>query len=134
MKFYHEGKPIPKMRPKFSKGRTYDPQHKEKTNLKWLFASQFREQGHLNRLKGPICAEVNICIEIPKSWSKKAKRNANYATSRPDLDNYCKMYFDVLNEIAYDDDSQITTIHAQKRYSEKAGVEINLSEEQLDAS
>ena len=42
------------------------------------------------------------------------------------MDNYLKFYCDVLNEIAYDDDKQITKIIAEKVYSSQPRVEITL--------
>ena len=46
--------------------------------------------------------------------------------ARPDMDNYLKFYCDVLSEIAYGDDKQITKIIAEKVYSSQPRVEITL--------
>lgn len=128
MRFYHSGIPIAKQRHRIARGIAYDPQTKQKRGMKFEFANQFRSQGCLNRLQGAIKAQVNISYPIPKSWSKKRQRNSldKLVTSKPDLDNYEKFYFDVLNEIAYHDDSQVASIQSQKRYSNKPGVEILL--------
>lgn len=128
MNFFHYGIPIAKKRHRMANGIAYDPQSKEKRNLKWVFASQFRQQQRLKQLEGPIGASVDIGVPIPLSWSKKRREAAlwRFAPTRPDLDNYEKMYFDVLNQIAYKDDSQISSIFSQKRYTNKPGIEINL--------
>lgn len=126
MKFYHSGNPIAKQRHRMANGIAYDPQEKIKRGMKFEFANQFRQQGYLKALEGSISAIVSISYQIPKSWPKKRKITANYKTSRGDLDNICKFYFDVLNEIAYKDDSQVVELYAQKRYSDKEGVEITL--------
>ncbi len=128
MRFYQTGVPVAKKRHRTSKGRRYDPQHSEKMKLKWIFAAQFREQGFLKPLEGPIEACVEIYCPVPKSWSKKRREKAlfTYVETRPDTDNYLKFYFDVLNKIAYNDDSQIASVSSDKRYNNKPGVEINL--------
>jgi len=132
MIFFHAGKPIAQQRPRFANGIVYDPQSKEKTRMKFEFANQFRSQGCLNALEGPIAAKVDILCPIPASWSKKHKESvlsgvANYVTSRPDLDNYIKFVFDVLNKIAYNDDSQIVSLSSKKIYSKTPGVTIEIS-------
>jgi len=126
MRFYHSGTPIAKQRHRTANGMTYDPQAKVKRGMKWEFANQFRQQGHLKALEGPISAIVDISYQIPKSWPKKRQITANYKSSRPDIDNIAKFYFDVLNEIAYKDDGQVVELHTQKRYSDKPGVVITL--------
>jgi len=128
MHFYHSGAPIAKKRHRMANGIAYDTQSKIKRNLKWEFAAQFRNQGYLKPICGPIACHLDISVQIPASWSKKRKKAAlsQFVTSRPDLDNYEKMYLDVLNKIAYEDDSQIASIISNKRYNNKPGVSITL--------
>jgi len=131
IQFNHLGKPIAKNRPRFANGVVYDSQNKEKLKMKWDFADQFRSQGFLSTLEGPIIATVDIRHPIPKSWSKKRKvsvltGNDKFVTTKPDIDNICKWYFDVLNQIAYNDDSQIVSLTSKKTYSNNPGVEITL--------
>jgi len=126
MRFYHTGLPIAKQRHRIAHGIAYDPQSKQKRGMKFDFANQFRSQGHLKPLEGAIRAIVNISYQVPKSWSKKRQITANYKTSRPDIDNIAKFYFDVLNQIAYNDDAQVVSLVSQKLYSDKPGVEILL--------
>jgi len=130
MRFYHQGKPIAKQRHRMANGIAYDPQSNEKRGMKFEFANQFRQQGYLNTLEGPIEAALDIRVQIPKSWSKKRKESCliknEFVVARPDLDNYEKFVLDVLNGIAYHDDSQIAKLSSQKRYSNNPGIEINL--------
>jgi len=126
MRFYHEGKPIAKARHRMVNKFAYDPQEKEKNQMKWQFTAQLASQCGLKALEGAIAAQVDISYQIPKSWAKNKRITANYKTSRGDLDNIIKFYFDVLNGIAYKDDSQIVSLFAQKKYSDKQGVEITL--------
>ena len=39
-------------------------------------------------------------------------------TKKPDLDNVIKSALDALNDVAYDDDSSINEIYANKQYGE----------------
>lgn len=126
MLFTHVGKPISKQRHRMVGKFAYDPQSKLKNEIKFEFANQHRTQGYLKPLEGSISAMVDISYETPKSWSKRARETANYKTSRPDIDNIVKFYFDVLNGIAYQDDSQIVSLFSQKLYSETNNVSINL--------
>ena len=141
MKFIHKGKPIAKQRPRFANGIVYDPQDKLKRLMKFEFANQLRQQGSLKALEGAISACVDIKYPIPKSWSKKRRIEAldSFVTVKPDVDNITKFFLDVLNQIAYHDDSQIAKVYAQKTYSDDPGVrivltEINNQEESQDVS
>jgi Holliday junction resolvase RusA-like endonuclease len=90
--------------------------------------NQFNSNGYLNALQGPIMANVVFHVPIPGSWSQKRKEEASgeFVATRPDIDNYEKFYFDVMNGLAYKDDSQIVKTKTQKIYSTKPHVEINL--------
>ena len=126
MLFIHSGKPISKQRHRMVGKFAYDPQAKLKNEIKFDFANQYRSQGYLNALEGSFSALVDISYEVPKSWANKAKQTAYYKTSRPDIDNIVKFYFDVLNGIAYHDDSQVVSIFSQKLYSNKNEVAVKL--------
>jgi len=104
----------------------YDPQDKIKRKTKLEFTNQLRRQRRLKALEGPISVILDISYQTPKSWSKKRKITANHKTSRPDTDNITKFFLDILNEIAYKDDSQVVELYAQKKYSDKPGVKITL--------
>lgn len=80
----------------------------------------------LDAMKGraPVeCACKLVVIaacEIPKSWSGKKRRDAEFGwikpTGRPDLDNVTKACLDGLNGVAFRDDSLVTDIDARKYY------------------
>ena len=97
---------------------TYDPQSDIKNETKLKLLTQMRERGFKIELVRPLHMILIIYTPMPKSWSTKRRVEfqGKYCTSRPDLDNYIKFYCDVLNEIAYHDDSQIVSIDAQKVY------------------
>jgi Holliday junction resolvase RusA-like endonuclease len=110
----------------------YDPQARVKKQIKADFTKQFNDQGYLKPIEGAIAAIVDISHQIPQSWSKKRQISvlsgtSNYVTSKVgDVDNICKIYFDILNQLAYNDDSQIVALFAKKTYSKKPGVNITL--------
>jgi Holliday junction resolvase RusA-like endonuclease len=132
MKFYHEGKPLVQQRHRMAGTIAYDPQARVKKQIKADFTKQFNDQGYLKPIEGAIMAIVDISHQIPQSWSKKRQISvlsgtSNYVTSKVgDVDNICKIYFDILNQLAYNDDSQIVALFAKKTYSKKPGVNITL--------
>lgn len=125
-----EQTPIAKARHRhFTRGSrviTFDPQSVDKNAAKSLFANQMRENGDRSFTKQALSMELTVHSPIPPSWSK-TKQNAlegQPKISKPDLDNYIKFYSDVLNEVAYEDDNQITRIWSEKLYSTHPRVEI----------
>lgn len=133
VKFVIESIPIPKARHRTKiLGRriiTYDPQHQAKMRTKALIRLQM-DQNNYNILENcPLEIEVLSFVEIPQSLSQKKKDEleGTYCYKRPDIDNYCKNYFDILNEIAYKDDGQISSLISKKIYSKNPRVEITLN-------
>lgn len=49
-------------------------------------------------------------------------------TKKPDSDNIIKIILDALNGIAYHDDSQICSIHFEKKYAEIPVTKITIKE------
>jgi Holliday junction resolvase RusA-like endonuclease len=47
---------------------------------------------------------------------------------KPDCDNILKAYFDAMNKIVYDDDSQIVEIYSKKVYGTIGMVEVLIRE------
>ena len=69
----------------------------------------------------PVYAYIEIIQPIPKSWSKSRTLQAIAQKLLPitrngDLDNIVKSILDALNTYAYEDDAQVTTVYASKRY------------------
>lgn len=132
MKITIKGKPIAKKRPRFArKGKfvtTYNDQHTEGGRILWEAQRQINEKP----LSGPIELFIKFYMPIPKSTSKKllrAMRNESYPhIKRPDLDNLLKMYKDILNGVAWDDDSQVYKVKARKIYSHEPRTEIVIKE------
>lgn len=123
-------KPIAKARHRhFTRGDrviTFDPQSVDKNAAKSLFANQMRGNGDRSFTKQALSMELMVYSQIPQSLSKvkQSALEGQPKITKPDLDNYIKFYSDVLNEVAYEDDNQITRIWSEKLYSARPRVEI----------
>lgn len=88
-------------------------------------------QGRAAQLKGPLSIRGMANIPILQSWSKKKRSRVCFGevlpTDRPDLDNYTKAAFDVLNGVVFKDDSQITDVIVTKRYKAEAALVITVA-------
>lgn len=71
--------------------------------------------------KAPMSLTLRFYFKRPKSKSKKAT-----PTVRPDIDKVCRAVGDALSGICYQDDSQITSLHAEKYYGEPERTEIQV--------
>jgi Holliday junction resolvase RusA-like endonuclease len=115
------GKPIPKARPRFSKWGTYDVQSKLKKQVAMQIKEQIAQQGLLKPVVGEITCHMTFYMPIPKSWPKNRLKQLEGGNvphvKRPDCSNMCKFYEDILNGLAYEDDSQITKLTCEKVYS-----------------
>lgn len=78
--------------------------------------------------KVPLSMSATFFIEKPKSKSKKVLM----PVTRPDTDNYLKLCLDALNQYVIPDDSQVTTIHARKRYGTPPRITLVIEEEGLE--
>lgn len=67
-----------------------------------------------------------------KSKTKKFKEHAFFQlfnpTTKPDIDNILKCVLDGLNEVAYQDDKQITEIYAKKLYDHVSRLVVRIEE------
>lgn len=109
--------PVGKGRPRMTrKGFVYTPintRHAES-----MIRNIYLDYARKNKLpvidrRIPLSLQVQFHIRKPKSISKKIK----YPTKKPDIDNYLKLVMDALNGYAYQDDSQIIEVIAEKRYA-----------------
>ena len=134
IRFSVPGKPFGKQRPRFvRRGRftsTYTPKETVEYENK-VKESYKREVGNI-KLEGAIEAKIVGTFPIPQSASKKQKDEilsgrVKY-TKKIDCDNMAKSILDALNEIAYDDDSQVFDLSAKKRYGENPRVDVLLRE------
>jgi Holliday junction resolvase RusA-like endonuclease len=135
MKIVIIGEPVAQGRPRFARQgafiRTYDPEASRswKQTARLIAIEQMREQ---SPLCGAIELRISIHRKIPQSWSRKKQERALSGflrpTSRPDTDNYIKSVQDALNGIVWKDDSQVVALIADKWYSDKPRIEIDVRE------
>ncbi|MCE5319428.1 MAG: RusA family crossover junction endodeoxyribonuclease [Parachlamydia sp.] len=127
--FELKGDPIPWKRPGRNNktGAIYDQQKFEKEQLRWLLKSRYREEP----LKVPVEVQFTFYMPIPKSTSGPRRRDMLYGVlkhmSKPDCDNMCKFYLDVMNETIYEDDSQVFKLSMQKLYATEPCTLIEIS-------
>lgn len=143
MKIIIPGKPIPKMRARYSKrGKhviTYDPQDKDKKVVQKVMTDQLI--AHYDSAQKMIGQELyKICtskvfsvqfifflpVNASDSVSAKNKKlwGITRASTKPDYDNLEKFYLDCANGILWDDDASVVKAQALKLYSEEPRVEI----------
>lgn len=101
MKFSIPGNPLPKQRPRSSKGRFYSPSSKEEKRV----ADHIRAQ--MDRKK-PCGSEVAVTVRFYRGDKR-----------RVDLDNMLKLVLDSANGIIWEDDYLIVQIQARKSYDKE---------------
>ena len=133
-KFVIPGEPQTKGRPRFTNMgkyvKTYTPG--ETVLYENLVKLSYIEQCKDIRLEGAISATITSIFSIPKSVSKKKRKEMLDGTIKhtksKDLDNIAKTVLDSINGIAYDDDRQICRLYVEKIYGEIPRVEVTLKE------
>ena len=134
--FTVEGTAVPKQRPRISRGRAYTPKRTKDYEERVL--NEFRSScsGFYPAFGKDV--PVRICIsviqEIPRSWSKKKRAQAESGEIVPlsrngDVDNIAKSILDALNGFAYEDDCQVTTLIITKQYGVNPCAEVRLGED-----
>ena len=83
-------------------------------------------------LDGPVALSLIAFCGIPKSASKR-KTAAMLAgelrpTRKPDLSNVVKVVEDGMNSVVFRDDALIVSIMAEKRYSDRPRLEVEIRE------
>lgn len=129
--FSVQGKPVPKGRPRVTQHGTYTPKSTQafesSVRRAWLESGGYKfQQG------APIAVYVRAYFPIPKRKSKKARAALDskpYLAARGDIDNIVKAVMDALNGFAYQDDSVVFAINAEKRYSDCGRTFVVLSDE-----
>ena len=131
-----EGNPIPKGRPRFRRTKTFITTYTPRKTLD--FEDQVRKHsmeamGKTDLIESPVCVILYFRLPVPQSYSKKRSEaclsGLEKHTKRPDLDNLVKSVLDGMNGVIFKDDSQITTLHATKVYSNVVGVNIVVKED-----
>ena len=131
------GKIVGKQRPRFNMytKRTYTPS-KTKNYEDMISYSFYNKYKKFKPLSSNLEVHLIFYFEIPKSYTKKQRLEIQNGTVRPnkkpDIDNCIKSVLDALNKVAYNDDTQILKIIAEKKYTfeqEKVNIIIKEIEE-----
>jgi Holliday junction resolvase RusA-like endonuclease len=110
--------PVAKGRPRFAKGRTYTP--KKTKDFEAHVKALAREQYKNGPIRGALKMTVVFTIKRPKTVKRE------HPTVKPDTSNMVKSLEDALNKIAYEDDSQIVSFCAAKRYGESGSIYVEI--------
>lgn len=123
-----EGEPVAKARPRVTmiggRARAYTP----KKSADW--EKHIRASLQCRPTDVPVALKIQFYMPIPKSYSKAKRQQAidglMLPSKKPDIDNLIKAVMDALNGYAWLDDNQVVQVSAVKRYSETAGVWIEV--------
>lgn len=116
-------KPEPKQRPSFSRKRKKAYTPKKTKDYEEKISDYFLSHVKVERFDKDVPLVVNLIfgMPIPKSTSKKKAKvmleGAIKHTKTPDIDNLQKAVLDALNGLAWEDDSQIVKVTAEKEYA-----------------
>lgn len=128
IEFFVHGDPVAQGRPKFFRRGDhvgcYDP---DKSKVWKKVVADAAAESKITPFEKtlPLALTLRFFIVRPKSI-KAAKRP--HPIVKPDLDNLAKAIKDALKGLAWDDDSQVCQMTAQKEYSDRSGVWIGVKE------
>ena len=139
IKFRYNGEAVGKGRPRVTArqgkfAHAYTPKRTKdfEDAIRFEFMASNCEPMPVYKREQSLKAAVLIGASIPKSYSKKKQALCRdgmiVPAKKPDVDNVLKAVFDALQGYAYEDDSQIVVIVAEKMYSEEPFVEVVLDE------
>lgn len=128
------GRPVPKSRPRFSRGgHAYTP--KKTADYEKYVRECFAVSCHgFYAGSDPVTISITAYFPIPQSTPKKkrsAMENGEVRNTKAtgDFDNIAKGVTDPLNGFAWDDDCQIYLANIEKRFSENPRVEVTIGVE-----
>mgnify|MGYP003135350383 CR=1 FL=1 len=134
IKFTIIGKPVALKRHRPSaRGGYYDPSSKDKKQI-WLQIAKYKPK---QPFVGDVMMKVIFTIPYPKKFYRTGKYKhllkdsvPEYVSVRPDIDNYLKLLFDLLQgtDRYFVDDSQVVRLQAEKVYGRKGKTEVVIEE------
>jgi len=132
VKFRVDGDPKPQPRVRRSRqGGVYTPTTAD--GWRMLIAIAIRKLNLSDPIVDPIRMGMTFMFRRPKSHMGKGglrKSAPAHHTSKPDVDNLCKLVMDVCTQMrVYNDDSQVIGLSASKRFArndERPGVSVCL--------
>ena len=129
------GQPRGKGRPRFARRENFVTTYTDAATVSYEDQIRFyalKAMGGYKPLTMALEAFIHVRLPVPQSYSKKRTEACLSGLERPckkpDLDNIIKAMMDGMNKIVYDDDVQVISIQATKRYAINAGVDILVKE------
>ena len=117
--------PVAKGRPKITRhGRAYTPEKTRsfETAVKLFLKKEFRGKKPYSQA---LTVSLVFHVKRPKSVSATKRP---LPTVKPDIDNLVKGVLDCLNGIVIEDDAQVVSLAAEKRYAQQGSIWIGVSE------
>lgn len=137
LNFTVDGHVVPKGRPRFVRatGHVYTPDKTVEAE-RAIRAAWRATGGAVIHRPNPVSLYVTVVLPRPRSHYRVAKGREHEVrpgapiapTNQPDLDNLVKTVTDALNGMAWDDDSQVAMVMANKEYGEYPSWEITVME------
>lgn len=122
-----------KARPRLNtrSGKVYTPTKTK--NYEYLTRFYFTQKYQdYTPVEGRVKISIIAYFDIPKSTSKKkeAEMLANIIspTKKPDADNIVKIVLDAMNKFAFKDDTQVTKLEIEKKYSRTPRIYVKIEE------
>lgn len=107
-------------------GKKENSNAKTTQNELFILLNQYRPEKPLDK---PLSVEIKWVYPYRKSEPKKNRLSEKYCDTRPDIDNLCKLLFDVMTRIGFWlDDSQIAKLNFVKVWDERPRIEIKIGE------
>ena len=127
-----EGRPQGKGRPRYTvqAGRAFAYTPESTRTYEARIKQAWIDQDGRSFGSCPVALILRAYYPVP-SKARKAEREAMLTgkipvTAKPDLDNLLKSVMDGLNGLVYDDDSQVSYISAEKAYSDRPRIEVDI--------
>ena len=120
--FFVKGRPVPQGSLKFINGR---PIHARATDLA-VWRADIARNAEVHGYK-PVQGGVKVSCSFVFNKPKSAKER-NYPWVKPDLDKLIRAVLDGLTGVAYEDDSQVVLLQANKTYGEREGVWLEIEQ------
>ena len=109
----------------------YDPNSSTKKVMQDYILDAMEKEGISKIASGPIMLSIDSYKKIPKSMSAAEaqlyEEKILYPETKPDVDNYSKLFMDAANNILWDDDKQVVGLISWKYLSFNPRVEIRIN-------
>jgi Holliday junction resolvase RusA-like endonuclease len=123
IEFTVPGKPVPMARPRVTAHGTYTPKRCRDYKTAVALAAKAAMISK-KPLEGAVVCRIELYFDVPKSYTKGKRLAAQHNVIKPvgkntgDADNHAKAILDALKGICWADDSQVTRLIVEKRFTD----------------